>query len=206
MSYGDKNFIKIDEDLCGKKSETNEKVHNRTPHTSFFKKLYGNLENDNKKEFSEKNNVQDFCCNQAISSASDVSGGSGNSSSDIIQRGANYGAVTSQFISTSIIPSYLRTLGLPVNFSTDPHNHFAAFIARRRRKEGKQRRQRTTFNNDQTLRLELEFDKNEYISRGRRFELAELLQLTETQIKIWFQNRRAKQKRLEKAQIDQQYR
>lgn len=77
---------------------------------------------------------------------------------------------------------------------------------RKKRKDSKIRRQRTTFTREQTLHLENEFRINEYIPRNRRNALALYLNLTQMQIKIWFQNRRAKDKRIEKAQLDQIYR
>ena len=79
-------------------------------------------------------------------------------------------------------------------------------VNRRRRRENRPRRQRTTFTSEQTLKLELEYNRADYITRPRRYELAEVLSLTESQIKIWFQNRRAKDKRIEKAHMDHQLR
>ncbi|CAK9303239.1 unnamed protein product [Gordionus sp. m RMFG-2023] len=63
------------------------------------------------------------------------------------------------------------------------------------------RRQRTIFSGDQTSKLECEFKKCEYVSREQRQSLARNLYLSESQVKIWFQNRRAKDKRIEKANV-----
>ena len=59
----------------------------------------------------------------------------------------------------------------------------------------KHKRHRTAFTPTQLLGLENAFERNHYLVGEERKQLAVFLNLSETQIKVWFQNRRTKNKR-----------
>nr|KAG5695860.1 hypothetical protein BaRGS_006517 [Batillaria attramentaria] len=66
---------------------------------------------------------------------------------------------------------------------------------KRKERTVEEKRPRTAFTNEQLSRLKREFEDCRYLTENRRRYLASELGLTEAQIKIWFQNKRAKIKK-----------
>lgn len=70
---------------------------------------------------------------------------------------------------------------------------------------GRKKRSRAAFSHGQVFELERRFGHQKYLSGPERADLAQMLKLTETQVKIWFQNRRYKTKRRQLQQQQQQH-
>ena len=65
----------------------------------------------------------------------------------------------------------------------------------KKNKKVDEKRPRTAFTSEQLAQLKKEFESNRYLTEDRRQNLARELKLSDGQIKIWFQNKRAKIKK-----------
>ncbi|XP_055904310.1 homeobox protein Hmx [Eupeodes corollae] len=79
---------------------------------------------------------------------------------------------------------------------SSPHGGDSSNQTKRKKKT------RTVFSRAQVFQLESTFDMKRYLSSSERAGLAASLRLTETQVKIWFQNRRNKWKRQLAAELE----
>ncbi|CAN9499813.1 unnamed protein product [Ophioblennius macclurei] len=90
-----------------------------------------------------------------------------------------------------------------VDAAEEGHPHsgqpLSCFPGDRPCRPGLKKRSRAAFSHTQVLELERRFSTQRYLSGPERADLAGALKLTETQVKIWFQNRRYKTKRRQMA-------
>ncbi|OQV17138.1 putative Homeobox protein ceh-19 [Hypsibius exemplaris] len=73
--------------------------------------------------------------------------------------------------------------------------NYSGIRNRRTRKANFDRKPRQAYTTKQLERLESEFRMDKYLTVSKRIDLADLLDLTEAQVKTWFQNRRTKWKK-----------
>ncbi|UJR21782.1 hypothetical protein I4U23_024857 [Adineta vaga] len=99
---------------------------------------------------------------------------------------------SSSFCTSSPISSYALFNQLKTNENLTLSSSYDSEHSTIQRKS---KRIRTIFTTEQLERLEEEFEKQQYMVGNERSHLAKKLDLSEAQIKIWFQNRRIKWRR-----------
>lgn len=81
-------------------------------------------------------------------------------------------------------------------FAEESHVTSSKSELRKNGKERAKRKPRILFSQAQVYELERRFKEHKYLSAPEREQMANELKLTATQVKIWFQNRRYKNKRM----------
>ncbi|CAL8126996.1 unnamed protein product [Orchesella dallaii] len=85
------------------------------------------------------------------------------------------------------VPEYIRVI-----ITTDSHGRKRELLIPASLDLDRPKRPRITFQNWQIDAMEQEFQNSPFITEEKRKLLAKTLGITETQVKVWFQNRRTK--------------
>ncbi|KAL3871981.1 hypothetical protein ACJMK2_040189 [Sinanodonta woodiana] len=153
-----------------------------------------------KKDCTDKNDVKMSHCNYKYSAKpsfliTDILGNKDKDCSkdeefDSCNRTPKYPSDELQKIrSRSSSPAYSDDDDEASSVSPGPHNSHLSSKCKKPRKA------RTAFTDHQLNSLEKTFERQKYLSVQDRMELAAKLNLTDTQVKTWYQNRRTKWKR-----------
>lgn len=93
------------------------------------------------------------------------------------------------------LPIMVQKPIVPKTWTQQPNGRYVQTTVPRPGGVKKQKRMRTAFSSYQMSELEQEYARTKYLDRTRRLELSSVLNLNERTIKIWFQNRRMKEKK-----------
>ncbi|CDQ81395.1 unnamed protein product [Oncorhynchus mykiss] len=114
-----------------------------------------------------------------------------NTSSVMVVNGGSGGAAPKAESQPLLWPAWVYC----TRYSDRPSSGPRTRKLKKTKNEKEDKRPRTAFTVEQLQRLKTEFQANRYITEQRRQSLAQELNLNESQIKIWFQNKRAKIKK-----------
>uniref|UniRef100_A0A8C5LWS0 NK1 homeobox 1 n=1 Tax=Leptobrachium leishanense TaxID=445787 RepID=A0A8C5LWS0_9ANUR len=139
-------------------------------------------------EEEEEDEEEEFCSEESSNSTA----------SGTIERGSGGGGAQGEDSGSNINPAgsnQQQNGGKGQNQQQNQHGKTKRKRTGSDSKSGKPRRARTAFTYEQLVALENKFKSTRYLSVCERLNLALSLSLTETQVKIWFQNRRTKWKK-----------